>query len=244
MKKIRYGAFETNSSSTHAIVIPKEVDEKEYSIYDSFDHNYGFGREECRLCDNWDEKLAYVYILMENDSKEEKDKFKSRVMDVWEELSEEEYSPTPLDVFNYIDRDGCDGNLTGNDNFLILMVRSGNYVDQTCDLLVSDFIDRLKTDDEFLKRFIFNRESYITVGGDEYRGYNIKTIGFEYDYKIKGHYLNDEGEEPPQDWFDENDRIKEEYWDRYNEEYTNINSDFWIKLKEYEKENDVYLKGN
>ena len=58
MRKIRYGIFETNSSSTHAIVIPKEVKEDGYDAYDSLDHDYGFGREECRLCDSWDEKLA------------------------------------------------------------------------------------------------------------------------------------------------------------------------------------------
>ena len=69
-----------------------------------------------------------------------------------------------------------------------------------------DILDRLINDKEFVKRFIFNIDSYITVGGDEYRGYNIKTIGFEYDYE--------------------------------NEE------DFINKLKEYEKNNDVYLKGN
>ena len=66
MRKIRYGIFETNSSSTHAIVVPKEVKEDGYNAYDSLDHDYGFGREECRLCDNWDEKLAYAYMLLKD----------------------------------------------------------------------------------------------------------------------------------------------------------------------------------
>ena len=207
MRRIRYGIFETNSSSTHAIVIPKEVKEDGYDTYDSLDHDYGFGREECRLCDNWDEKLAYAYMLLKDNDVEELDAFKNQVIEVWEKLfGNKDYTPNPKDVFNYIDRDGSNGDLTGKDGFLILKERYGNYVDHAEGLNGTDFIERLKTDDEFVKRFIFNRDSYITIGGDEYRGYNIKTIGFEYDYE--------------------------------NEE------DFINKLKEYKKNNDVYLKGN
>ena len=38
--------------------------------------------------------------------------------------------------------------------------------------------------------------------------------------------------------------IKDEYWDKYYEEYNIDAGGFWDKLKEYEKNNDVYLKGN
>lgn len=207
MRKIRYGIFETNSSSTHAIVVPKEVKEEGYNAYDSLDHDYGFGREECRLCDSWDEKLAYAYMLLKDNNVEELDIFKNQVIEVWEKLfGNKDYTPTPKDVFNYIDKDGSDGNLTGKDGFLILKERYGNYIDHACDLENKNILNRLIKDKEFVKRFIFNRDSYITIGGDEYRGYNIKTIGFEYDYE--------------------------------NEE------DFINKLKEYKKNNDVYLKGN
>ena len=225
MKTIRKGIFETNSSSTHAIVIPHEVNDCDYSLYDSLDHNYGFGREESRFCNNWDEKLAYAYILLKDNvewskaeegwkplnktTEKELDVFKKRITAMWEVIESKlqiKYSPTPQDVFNYIDRDGTDGNLTGSDSFIVITNRYGNYVDHSNGLDDTDFLDRLKNDDDFLKRFIFNRSSYITIGGDEYRGYNIKTIGFEYDY--------------------DDDSIFEE------------------KLKEYEKENDVYLKGN
>ena len=207
MKTIRYGIFETNSSSTHAIVVPKEVKEDGYNAYDSLDHDYGFGREECRLCDNWDEKLAYAYMLLIDNNVAELDTFKNQVIEVWKKLfGNKDYTPTPKDVFDYIDRDGSNGNLTGKDGFLVLKERWGNYIDHSCDLENKNILNRLIKDKEFVKRFIFNRDSYITIGGDEYRGYNIKTIGFEYDYE--------------------------------NEE------DFINKLKEYEKDNDVYLKGN
>ena len=207
MRKIRYGIFETNSSSTHAIVVPKEVKEDDYNAYDSLDHDYGFGREECRLCDSWDEKLAYAYMLLKDNNVEELDTFKNQVIEVWKKLfGNKDYTPTPKDVFNYIDKDGSNGDLTGKDGFLILKERYGNYIDHACDLENKNILNRLIKDKEFVKRFIFNKNSYITIGGDEYRGYNIKTIGFEYDYE--------------------------------NEE------DFINKLKEYKKNNDVYLKGN
>lgn len=245
MKKIRYGIFETNSSSTHAIVIPKEVKEDGYNAYDSLDHDYGFGREECRLCDNWDEKLAYAYMLLKDNNVEELDTFKNQVIEVWEKLfGNKDYTPTPKDVFNYIDRDGTDGNLTGKDGFLILKERYGNYIDHACDLENKNILNRLIKDKEFVKRFIFNKNSYITIGGDEYRGYNIKTIGFEYDYDSKGHYINENLEEPPTDWFDKKGCVKDKYWNRYMKEYPYPNSDFWKKLIEYKKDNDVYLKGN
>ena len=60
MRLIRQGTFETNSSSTHALVIPHKVDEERYDLYESLDSTYGFGRDESRLVDDWDEKLAYV----------------------------------------------------------------------------------------------------------------------------------------------------------------------------------------
>lgn len=245
MKKIRYGIFETNSSSTHAIVIPKEVKEDGYVAYDSLDHDYGFGREECRLCDSWDEKLAYAYMLLIDNDVAELDTFKNQVIEVWKELfGNKDYTPNPKDVFDYIDKDGSNGNLTGKDCILVLKERWGNYIDHACDLENKNILNRLIKDKEFVKRFIFNRDSYITVGGDEFRGYNIKTIGFEYDYDSEGCCVNEDGEKPPASWFDKDGLIKDEYWSKYCEEYPYDNNDFWKKLKEYKKNNDVYLKGN
>lgn len=245
MKTIRYGSFETNSSSTHAIVVPKQANSEKYDLYDSLDHNYVFGREECRLCDNWDEKLAYAYMLLINNyewshyvddwkpqdatNKDEINDFKKRVIAIWEQLeTNKEYIFTPQDVFDYIDR---------KEGY-------GSYVDHANGLDGTDFIERLKTDDEFVKRFIFNNDSYITVGGDEFRGYNIKTIGFEYDYDSGECRVNEDWEKPPADWFDKDGHIKDEYWIKYCKEYPYDNSDFWKKLEEYKNNNDVYLKGN
>ena len=225
MKTIRYGSFETNSSSTHAIVIPKRVKEEDWAMEDSLDHKYDFGREECRLVNHWDEKLAYTYMILkyfegwtDNNRKTKVTKetiidFKKKVNKIYKEVEQivkykpYDRDPKPDDIFKYIDNHSWE--------------RPYPYVDHCEDFDTNGFLDRILNDDEYLKKFLFNNGSYITVGGDEYRGYNIKTIGFEYDYD--NNYINTGTEECPN--------------------YEDV-SEFWDKLKEYEKDNDVYLKGN
>ena len=218
MKTIRYGSFETNSSSTHAIVIPKSAKEEDWDMGDSLDHKYDFGREECRLVDHWDEKLAYTYMILKDFRKTKVTKdtiieFKKKVNKIYKEVEQivkykpYDGDPKPDDIFKYIDNHSWE--------------RPYPYVDHCEDFDTNGFLDRILNDDEYLKKFLFNNGSYITVGGDEYRGYNIKTIGFEYDYD--NNYINTGTEECPN--------------------YEDV-SEFWDKLKEYEKNNDVYLKGN
>lgn len=261
MKTVRYGSFETNSSSTHAIVIPKKVEEEDWDMGDSLDHKYDFGREECRLVDHWDEKLAYTYMILKDFegwtdnnrkikvTKDTIKKFKDRINKIYKEVEQivqykpYDGDPKPDDIFKYIDNDG-EGKL-GDIEFVYIhsWERPYPYVDHCEDFDTNGFLGRILNDDEYLKKFIFNNGSYITVGGDEYRGYNIKTIGFQYDYDSH-YYVNSKGEKPPKEWFDKNGRIKDEYWDKYHEEYNIDAGGFWDKLKEYEKNNDVYLKGN
>ena len=261
MKIVRKGCFETNSSSTHAIVVPKKCKKESINLYLSLDHNYGFGREESRLCNHWDEKLAYTYMVLkqfEVDSSLHQDdwckhvvtqedikSFITRVNKLWKRnLKKRNFDgATPNDVIKYIDEDKNDGNLTGNDSFLIITERYGNYVDHAYMFDDTNFIDKVLSDDAFLERLLFSSDAYITIGGDEYRGYNIKTIGFEYDYEDHD-YVNEKGEKPPKKWFTKNGRIKKKYFDRYYEEYNIDAGGFWDKLKEYEKDNDVFLKGN
>lgn len=247
MKKIRLGCFETNSSSTHAIVVPKKINNEEYGLEDSLDHNYFFGREECRFCNHWDEKLAYTYLALKDlISMNELENFKNSVIELYEELSEslkDRNTFTINEFFDYLDSDRDDGNITGYDSFHVITDNWGKYVDHSYMLKEIGFLDKILNDKNFLKKFLFNSQSYITIGGDEYRGYNIKTIGFEYDYD-ECYYVNKNGEKPPKEWYDEKGRIKSEYWDKYDEEYNFIAGGFWDKLKEYEKDNDVFLKGN
>lgn len=258
MKLIRRNVFETNSSSTHVVSVPKKVNDEEWVLYSSLDKNYQFGREESRLVEYWDEKLAYAYTVL-NEFKKLKyfnikitdeiiNEFKENVNKCYNELLKitnfvpYSRSLTPNDIFKYVETEGEFP--LGDVEIYIDGLPQKPWVDHPELFGKNGFISRLITDKEFLKRFIFNKDAYITIGGDEYRSYNVKTIGFEYDYKCKGHDVNEKGEEPPEDWFDKDGYIKDEYWSRYRKEYPYDNSDFWKKLKEYEKNNDVYLKGN
>lgn len=203
MRQIRRSLFETNSSSTHALVIPKTVQNKNYEVYGKWDEEktcVEFGRGEFELYDQWDDKLSYAYIALQDREFNQKaiETFKDNVRKCFDEVFKMEENKhsfnkrTPDDIFKYVDKG------------------EWNYVDHSSEI-PDEFFDKLINDIDFVKRFIFNSASYITVGGDEYRGYYIKTIGFEYDYD---------------DW----------NWE--------CKGKFWDKLKEYQKDNDVYLKGN
>lgn len=262
MKLIRDGVFETNSSSTHALVIPHKVDEEHYELYDSLDHDYGFGRCESKLVESWDEKLAYVYYVLKdfldwNSASEDNDRkgmvtaesiteFETKINNIYTSMVDSgkfniypDSEPTPQDIFDLI-------NNKSTERTNSIFPRGGwNWVgvDHTEDFATNGFVTRiLEADEEFLKRFIFNRDSYITVGGDEYRGYNIKTVGFESDYDWHDtYYVNAKGEKMPE--YDP-DNIDMDEWRRIHDEYCIPRGGFWDKLAEYEKDNDVYLKGN
>lgn len=205
MRITRNNVFETNSSSTHAIVISKEC--TKYDLTSSWAHEYDFNRSN-RLVKRYDEKLAYAYLTLKSrcdvsdDVTNDKIKeFKETVNKIFKELEKGietfDEKVEPDRVFKIVDDE---------DNFC--------YIDHAYQI-PEEFIERLVTDEDFLERFIFDKDSYVSLGGDEYRGYYIKGIGFEYDF---------EGD-----------------WDK---EMESDCGEFWRKLKAYEESHDVYLKGN
>lgn len=262
MKLIRDGVFETNSSSTHTVVIPHSVDESNYELYDNFEHDYGFGRCESRLVHCWDEKLAYTYYVLKdfldwNDCEEDNERkgmvtkesikdFETKIINVYNSLVDtgefNVYShcdPTPQDIFDLVNEVDTERVKS------IFGDRSWRWigVDHTEDFATNGFVDKiLSANEDYLKKFIFNLDSYITVGGDEYRGYNIKTIGFEGDYSDLGtYYVNEKGERMPE--YDIN-TVSDEEWIRLHREYYIKRGGFWDRVLEYEKNNDVFFKGN
>lgn len=341
MKIIRKGIFETNSSSTHALVISHNVDPDNYSTYDSLDNNYEFGREECRIVDHWDEKLAYTYqVLIDYRDRYEKylnkedngyaqnykvtdedlKSFKDKINKIFKELNDEDFRSKiyPDDIFNLIELNADDekswywdkpdelvvqneddsysvivalgkghslkedyegkiyisyydedrNNIIREPNSDEIEVREATdkdilrykliekfgkdswshkvkdvYVDHTEDFGDNGFISAmLNASEDYLKRWIFSHDSYITVGGDEYRGYNIKTIGFKYDYDSSKEYqVNEKGERCP----DSNQFEDFDEWWEIQKHYPIMKDDggFWDKLEQYKKDHDVFLKG-
>ena len=220
MKTIREGIFETNSSSTHAIVIPKKMDTIEAKR--SWDNDYIFGRQESRLVDNIDEKIAYVWGILLSmycetywDDKEPypstKYIFKEEVFEHFEKMTKDICKKFYSQENVYIEE---------KDIIALFEYLKGHKQDRGTKIYVDhtesfsgenkEFVDKiLNNTDDFYTRYLFSEDSYITVGGDEYRGYNIKTIGFEYDY---GGIFEEDNE-------------------------------FWKKVEEYRKEHDVFFKG-
>jgi hypothetical protein len=245
---IRKRLFETNSSSTHALVVSLEKDYKPTwnDVSSGWqEYNFEFGRETYRLLDGWDDKLAYIYIVLLEIAADPKvvapavdlEKFKARVNRIYAEviasLPERGWSSSnevPDHIFQVLEflHDRASGKIPDtsepkfdfNTNlFREALKHTWNaYVDHSEYFMIVEgedrrytppcigILEKLQDDDDYLKSFLFSDESYITIGGDEYRGYNLKTLGFEHDYR------------------------REEDWEK--------------RVSEYEKTHDVYFKGN
>lgn len=204
MRIIRNNVFETNSSSTHALVIPKE--NTKYGLETSWNTDYEFDRES-GFYNQWDKKTAYAYMAVKYHYEDNDDyiniiaNFKKNINEMYKKLKKElklkEVRLEPDNIFDIIDKE---------DGF--------SYIDHGY-RIPEEFVNKLVEDEEFLKRFVFDREAYISTGGDEYRGFYIKTIGFEYDF---------EGD-----------------WD---ETECSSYGEFWKRLRDYEETHEVYFKGN
>lgn len=222
MELIRNNIFETDSSSTHALVIAKEYKELPYHTHskvvnpDSYlkagflcEDDYTFDRSPFKLCNSWDEKLAYMYIVLRSRITEEDhyykstgcklitvedfEKFKTWCVELYNELiTDEGHHISIQDVFEILELDSKYGYVVGG-------------VDHDYEV-PNELIEKCITDKDYIKRFIFCRDSYIAVSGDEYNRYYIKTIGFEDDYTDR--------------------------------------NEFDRKLEEYKKDFDVYFKGD
>ena len=235
MIQIRDNIFETNSSSTHAVCIHKDSKPEDFSdkYYVWGFESFAFGRCECELVESLAGKIAYAYIVAKdisswksNNTGHTLDEFLKNLYEVAEEFyvkPEDEY-----DNHHMLSKENLDELIKQIDE----MEESYDaYVDHTEDFLDNGFYERLMTDKDFVKRLIFDENSYITVGGDEYRGYNIKTIGFEddyeYEYNENYHYQEDENG-----------------WPIYVDPRDHYIGEFWDKVKEYSKNFEIYFKGN
>lgn len=237
MRQVRKSLFETNSSSTHAVVVTKEMQyETDYKEF--FSHEgYCFGRCESHIVDTLCNKLAYVYIAVsglihwkENEVIERhpgytKEDFINTVIEIsrkYFENPEEEWMKRT--AFN-------EDNLKHFFTELDDKIKSYDaYVDHIEDFVDNGFFERIITDKEFLERLLFDEDSYITVGGDEYRGYNLKKVGFEHDYEDK---YNPEFE-----------RKYEDNWPVWTDPTEMYTGEFWDKVKALRKDYDIYFKGN
>lgn len=235
MKQTRNGIFETNSSSTHCLVVHKNPTKKDYDKEHYLGMGYfQFGREESDLVESWTRKLAYAWLIVRDLSGWKENKIGKTIKDfenIVFEISKPFYMP--LDNDYNIHNGLTENNLKKFfENLEELYSKDYSiWVDHTEDYLDNGVYEKLVTDPDFVKRLVYDEQSYITVGGDEYRGYSLKTIGFQRDYK-EGYNDDYKYEEDENGW-----PIYVDPCDRYI-------GKFWDKVKQYKKKFEVYFKGN
>lgn len=237
MIQIRKNLFETNSSSTHAVCVSRTMNDPDPSRFYSLGDRYCFGRCESQLVESWSEKLAYAYIVvhcLHNWDKVKKTRDTSNDLENFKNMAYEvakDYFIEPKDEFESHIGFTESNFMRMFDTIEKMMEDYDAYVDHIEDFADNGFYEKLVTDKEFIRRLVFDEDSYITVGGDEYRGYNIKTIGFQYDYDYS--YNKDVKRE-----FDDENYYK---WIDPADYYV---GEFWDKVKKYRENFDVFFKGN
>lgn len=223
----RYSLFETNSSSTHAIVVHKTKSTDDLTDkfwFSDWGMETAFGRCESMLVDSVQNKIAYAYIVVKDiaDWKKEADAVQ-KFLDNLYSVSEEFYNKNKYSEFS---KQNIDNVIYFIDN----QKEYNAYVDHVEDFCDNGFYRRLVDDKDFVRRLVYDENSYITVGGDEYRGYNLKKIGFEHDYDYgysgKTREIGDDG-----------------YY-KYVDPADYYIGEFWDKVKELRKENEIFFKGN
>ena len=145
MIKVRQGVFETNSSSTHAIIIAREGTHP----YNRINFSIGEYGWEQRFYDGPNEKASYFYTaacaLLGKDVKND-------IVKLLEPYGIEcEFRGTP--VFRAYDYNGKTEYYLDN-----------GYVDHYRE--AEDFVNSLMNDASLLIDFIFNDESYVETGND------------------------------------------------------------------------------
>lgn len=230
MIQVRALLFETNSSSTHVVVVHKTKSSDDFTTrfwFSDYSLETEFGRCESQLVEGVQNKIAYAYIVVSDIAqwKKEPDSLQ-KFLDNLYSVAEEFYFE---DAYSKFSKDDIQTTIelikNSSKNY-------GGYVDHVEDFWDNGFYRRLVEDKDFVRSLIFDEYSYITVGGDEYRGYNLKKIGFQDDY--------DDEHRNPSYKYEEGEDGYPVYKDP-TEKYT---GEFWNKVKELKKDNDIFFKGN
>lgn len=191
MIKIRKSTFETNSSSTHAIAIPKKPTFKKQSHVDFKWGEFGW---EYKVYYDTVSKASYLYTMLnyfDGGYTPEYNKRSVYLETIKKYLDEENitysFEPSRGDVWEngYVDH--------GGDNPKVIE-------------------GILKTKESFLT-YLFDENAYVSTGNDNDEGYFIPGVGLESDY---GDY----------------------------DDYKSLHEKYYKAMKEYEKDYDVYYKGN
>lgn len=152
MIKIRKNTFETNSSSTHAIAIPKEPNFKKQSHVDFKWGEFGW---EYEVYYDTESKASYLYTMIQYFVKS-----KNYISLI------KEYLDNANITYSFEESRGD--------------IWDNGYVDHGGDN--KDVIEGiLKTKESFLT-YLFDERAYVSTGNDNDEGYFIPGVGVESDY--------------------------------------------------------------
>lgn len=148
-KQIRYGVFETNSSSVHSLAIANEMPDMSKYSGRTFNIKHGEFGWESEVYYHPSEKASYLYECIEACSDDvESDKTKlEEVLNSYGIFATFEPNSDDFWVDGYIDHGGE----------------------------LQDFYRYIMSDDSNIIRFLFNQDSFVTTGndnGDEEMPYN------------------------------------------------------------------------
>ena len=134
MRQIRYGVFESNSSSTHSIAIPKDCDIVSYISFHIGE--FGWGCDEADSADYF-----YTAIYVTSNTEDEVNEKIAKLKNILDEHGIEYYFAKAKTYIWHYDYD--------NKDYLVL---DDGYIDHGEEL--KDFVDELLNDGDKLVRFL------------------------------------------------------------------------------------------
>lgn len=199
MKLVRNAMFETNSSSTHVLCLSrKSYNLEEDNWYNILPHSLYYmwmdqpdsefikelQKEDWepvydRFCnldniilDSWLDKICYMYGTSKY-KREMRVKFFTRYKSWLKMMRPQAESSREFERLQILQR--------------VFDLYAGDRVpDKT--LSVDDkgdtsaAVKRILESQELFNNFVLNKNSYISLGGDEYHGFYVKKVGFSFDY--------------------------------------------------------------
>lgn len=154
-RQIRRGAFETNSSSTHAICITKDVGGYEKMDYVEFEIGE-FGWETATHYDT-DSKASYLITAIFSFNKDYADGNLQKLKDILNENNIGYSIPSPkVESYKYDDEIEYYYDIDG-------------YIDHSHD--TKEFVEAVLSDSDKLMRYLFG-DSFVVTGNDNGYGYS------------------------------------------------------------------------
>jgi len=160
-RQIRHNVFETNSSSTHSIVITRS--NENLSIPKTMKANFGEFGWECATYADPEDKLSYLYTGIKGCYYDEPENELNRLKSMMKNFGiEVEWQENSGDFWEH------------------------GYVDHAGEL--NEFIEAVLSTDDTLKRFLFSDDSYILTGNDnsDYDCCGVGELSYEHDEYYKG----------------------------------------------------------